>query len=296
MSVDRISKRLKKTSKPLESLKKEGLHQKKNIEVGKELSKPLASLNKSKDKSSELATSIETRSVKHKPSTPLEKREEFIRKKVLNSSLGDSKYKEQKEKILEFCLSSDLFTETKLKEWDDICSDSQVIKYLQFLKRNQPKKFENLFNRDTEEVSILGSQHLAALPLHLSKDNISNVYLTDKTFKEDLVKAPDFRAEEMLRLWVHKMLPSAKNLKVLDEKSKKALTKQAQEIIGELLEKKTPAQIEYLCVYGDLHKIVNYILSQEEHHKTKTFKAEYLDFLEKFEIEYNEKYLFEWIE
>lgn len=42
--------------------------------------------------------------------------------------------------------------------------------------------------------------------------------------------------------------------------------------------------------------VINYILNQEEHHKTKTFKTEYLDFLEKFEIEYNEKYLFEWIE
>ncbi len=42
--------------------------------------------------------------------------------------------------------------------------------------------------------------------------------------------------------------------------------------------------------------VINYILNQEEHHKEKTFKEEYLDFLKKFEIEYNEKYLFEWIE
>jgi len=42
--------------------------------------------------------------------------------------------------------------------------------------------------------------------------------------------------------------------------------------------------------------VINYILNQEEHHKAKTFKTEYLGFLEKFEIEYNEKYLFEWIE
>ena len=45
-----------------------------------------------------------------------------------------------------------------------------------------------------------------------------------------------------------------------------------------------------------ISNVINYILNQEEHHKTKTFKVEYLDFLEKFEIEYNEKYLFEWIE
>ena len=42
--------------------------------------------------------------------------------------------------------------------------------------------------------------------------------------------------------------------------------------------------------------VIKYILSQEEHHKKKTFKEEYLEFLKKFEIEYDEKYLFEWIE
>ncbi len=38
-----------------------------------------------------------------------------------------------------------------------------------------------------------------------------------------------------------------------------------------------------------------YILNQEERHKKKTFKEEYLEILQKFEIEYEEKYLFEWI-
>ena len=45
-----------------------------------------------------------------------------------------------------------------------------------------------------------------------------------------------------------------------------------------------------------LDAVVNYILTQKEHHHKKTFKEEYLEFLEKFNIEYNEKYLFEWIE
>lgn len=40
--------------------------------------------------------------------------------------------------------------------------------------------------------------------------------------------------------------------------------------------------------------VIKYILNQEEHHKKITFKQEYIDFLEKFEIDYNEKYLFEW--
>ncbi len=42
--------------------------------------------------------------------------------------------------------------------------------------------------------------------------------------------------------------------------------------------------------------VCKYILNQEEHHKKKSFKEEYHDFLEKFEIEYDEKYLFEWID
>nr|WP_310586128.1 IS200/IS605 family transposase [Telluribacter humicola] len=42
--------------------------------------------------------------------------------------------------------------------------------------------------------------------------------------------------------------------------------------------------------------VIQYILSQPEHHRTRTFREEYLDFLHKFEIEYNEKYLFEWVE
>ena len=46
---------------------------------------------------------------------------------------------------------------------------------------------------------------------------------------------------------------------------------------------------------SNLDNVVKYILNQAEHHKQKTFKEEYIDFLEKFEIEYDNKYLFEWI-
>jgi len=41
--------------------------------------------------------------------------------------------------------------------------------------------------------------------------------------------------------------------------------------------------------------VIRYILNQQEHHKKRTFKEEYLDLLKEFEIEYDEKYLFEWI-
>jgi putative transposase len=47
--------------------------------------------------------------------------------------------------------------------------------------------------------------------------------------------------------------------------------------------------------HSHISDVYNYILNQEEHHKTKTFREEYLSFLKKFDVEYNEKYLFEWI-
>lgn len=47
---------------------------------------------------------------------------------------------------------------------------------------------------------------------------------------------------------------------------------------------------------SQIDDVIKYILNQEEHHKKKTFKEEYLDFLVKFDVEYDNKYLFEWIE
>jgi putative transposase len=46
--------------------------------------------------------------------------------------------------------------------------------------------------------------------------------------------------------------------------------------------------------HSHIENVYSYILNQEKHHKKKTFKEEYLEFLKKFEVEYNEKYLFEW--
>jgi len=50
--------------------------------------------------------------------------------------------------------------------------------------------------------------------------------------------------------------------------------------------------------YSQSHidNVYQYILNQEEHHRKSTFREEYLEFLERFEIEYDEKYLFEWID
>ena len=48
--------------------------------------------------------------------------------------------------------------------------------------------------------------------------------------------------------------------------------------------------------HSQLDNVYQYILNQEEHHQKKTFKEEYLEMLRKFEIEHDERYLFEWIE
>ena len=48
--------------------------------------------------------------------------------------------------------------------------------------------------------------------------------------------------------------------------------------------------------HSQINQVYNYILNQEQHHHKKTFKEEYIEFLQKFEINYDEKHLFEWIE
>jgi putative transposase len=42
--------------------------------------------------------------------------------------------------------------------------------------------------------------------------------------------------------------------------------------------------------------VVKYILNQEKHHAKRKFKSEYLELLERFGIEYDEKYLFKFEE
>lgn len=50
--------------------------------------------------------------------------------------------------------------------------------------------------------------------------------------------------------------------------------------------------------YSQSHidNVYQYILKQEEHHKKKTFEQEYIQLLEKFNIEYKKEYLFEFFE
>ncbi|MCU0401652.1 MAG: IS200/IS605 family transposase [Algoriphagus sp.] len=45
-----------------------------------------------------------------------------------------------------------------------------------------------------------------------------------------------------------------------------------------------------------IDRVVKYVLNQPKHHKKQSFRDEYLVFLEKFDVEFDHKYLFEWYE
>lgn len=62
----------------------------------------------------------------------------------------------------------------------------------------------------------------------------------------------------------------------------------------------TPERFEWQEGYGvfsysqsQLDAVYKYIQNQEEHHKKQTFKEEYLAFLQKFKVPYDERYIFE---
>jgi len=44
------------------------------------------------------------------------------------------------------------------------------------------------------------------------------------------------------------------------------------------------------------NNVIQYIIKQEEHHKEKTFREEYLQLLKLFEIDFDEQYVFEFYE
>ena len=45
-----------------------------------------------------------------------------------------------------------------------------------------------------------------------------------------------------------------------------------------------------------LDKVINYIQNQEKHHSKTSFKSEYLGLLKKFDIAFEDKYIFDFIE
>jgi len=48
--------------------------------------------------------------------------------------------------------------------------------------------------------------------------------------------------------------------------------------------------------HSHLDRVIRYIMNQKKHHSRKTFREEYLEFLEKFNVPYDERYLFDWNE
>jgi putative transposase len=48
--------------------------------------------------------------------------------------------------------------------------------------------------------------------------------------------------------------------------------------------------------HSQVDPVVKYVLNQEIHHQRKTFKQEYLKLLEKFDISFEERYLFDFFE
>jgi putative transposase len=45
--------------------------------------------------------------------------------------------------------------------------------------------------------------------------------------------------------------------------------------------------------HSQLTNVINYIQNQEEHHKNKSFKEEYIEFLTAFKVDYKNEYIFE---
>ena len=44
---------------------------------------------------------------------------------------------------------------------------------------------------------------------------------------------------------------------------------------------------------SQLKKVIRYIENQKQHHRSKSFKEEYVDFLKAYQIDYNEQFIFE---
>jgi putative transposase len=47
---------------------------------------------------------------------------------------------------------------------------------------------------------------------------------------------------------------------------------------------------------SQIDSVIRYVLNQEEHHREKTFQREYLALLKDFGVQYDDRYLFDWIE
>ncbi len=50
----------------------------------------------------------------------------------------------------------------------------------------------------------------------------------------------------------------------------------------------------FLYGHSQLEQVYRYILNQERHHRKRSFKEEYLELLKRFDVDYDERNLFEW--
>lgn len=64
-----------------------------------------------------------------------------------------------------------------------------------------------------------------------------------------------------------------------------------------------PGKFQWQSGYGGfsysqshIERVYQYILNQQEHHKKKTFREEYMGFLKKYNIEFENQYLFEFFD
>jgi REP element-mobilizing transposase RayT len=48
--------------------------------------------------------------------------------------------------------------------------------------------------------------------------------------------------------------------------------------------------------HAQIDSVVKYILNQEEHHRRKTFREEYEEMLREFAVQYDARYVFDWLE
>lgn len=48
--------------------------------------------------------------------------------------------------------------------------------------------------------------------------------------------------------------------------------------------------------HSHIDRVVKYVLNQKEHHKKKTFKEEYIETLQKMSIDFDDKYLFDFLD
>jgi hypothetical protein len=49
----------------------------------------------------------------------------------------------------------------------------------------------------------------------------------------------------------------------------------------------------YSVSFSEMDRLINYIENQKEHHITKSFQEEYIEFLKYYNIDYDEKYIWD---